>query len=197
MGTIKRCQVHAGDGSGLLVQMQLIGSSSRVEGLEATRYHQRMDYRANRKRNLQNLVQTKGGIRAFVQSVNARLVDEPEVSEKYIWQVLNEYQGAQDKSPRNLGDTVARRVERALELGDFWFDQDHSSTAPAAATAEGEEAPNAFPAFSRYLSALPPAVTPQVNALLQQVLLKSSEGKLSESDLALLISTVTQLSEKK
>ena len=47
------------------------------------------------------------------------------------------------------------------------------------------------------MSALPENISPQVQALIQQILRKSKDGKLSESSVALLISTVTQLSSDK
>jgi len=47
------------------------------------------------------------------------------------------------------------------------------------------------------MRALPENISPQVQALIQQILSKSKDGKLSEGSIALLISTVTQLSSDK
>lgn len=86
-----------------------------------------MDYRECRKENLRTLVKERGSIAALVKEMEdrLRLESEPPPSEKYIQQLLAGYQGERDKKPRDLGDKLARKIERSLGLPSFWMDSYH------------------------------------------------------------------------
>jgi hypothetical protein len=65
----------------------------------------------------------------------------------------------------------------------------------AAAASKPDLVLTGLPQIDQLLDKLPPELAPQVQALIAQIVTKSRSGKLSEGDLALLISTVTRLSE--
>ncbi len=91
-----------------------------------------------------------------------------------------------------------RRIEKAAELPVGWMDQDHAGIGMDAeycllAGSARPELEVIAPSSPETASGL----IPQARALVEQIITKSKENKLSEGDIALLISTVTRLSGDK
>ena len=136
-----------------------------------------------RAENLERLISERANGKA---SVFSSLVDkDPTLISR--WRPRN-------KNPKVISSETARKIEIALKIDSYWMDQDH--------TPPDSQALPVPLLLSEYrvadlMSALPENISPQVQALIQQILRKSKDGKLSENSLALLINTVTQLSSDK
>jgi len=70
--------------------------------------------RAARRENLELLIQQHGGIPTLSHKTG--------ISEKYLRQIKNNFQGPRDRKPRDLGDVAARRIESTLGLPEGWMD---------------------------------------------------------------------------
>ncbi|MCR2829083.1 hypothetical protein NR402_02100 [Acidithiobacillus ferrooxidans] len=93
---------------------------------------------------------------------------------------------------KNLGYQVG-----ALDRLDFEPTDAFRTGSVTPATPEARVVPSLPDRVADLMRALPENISPQVQALIQQILSKSKDGKLSEGSIALLISTVTQLSSDK
>jgi hypothetical protein len=81
-----------------------------------------------RRRRLEELCQREGGVKAVAGKVKAA---SPESDEKPIsWQSLDQIlkgvllppKADGTRTPRSLGDSTARQIEKAFDLGEGWFD---------------------------------------------------------------------------
>lgn len=61
-------------------------------------------------------------------SSNAEFARALGMSDAYMWQILG------DKKVRNIGSSIARRMERACNKPDGWLDTDHSAQSPVEKT---------------------------------------------------------------
>jgi transcriptional regulator with XRE-family HTH domain len=86
-----------------------------------------------------------------------------------------------------------RKIEKAAELPVGWMDQDHTGIDAEHRVLAGSEqkGPDVVALSSPEATS---GLIPQTRALVEQIITKSKENKLSEGDIALLISTVTRLS---
>lgn len=84
-----------------------------------------MDNKQIRRINLALLIDAAGGI--------GPLAARAQASEKYLWQILNHYQGPKDRNPREVGDPLARKLESGMGKPVGWMDSLHPSnkTTPA------------------------------------------------------------------
>lgn len=81
--------------------------------------------RAVRRENLDRLIERAGGI--------PELATKAGVSEKYLRQIRNGFQGPKDRKPRDIGDTLARKLEDAFSLPSGWMDERHPEPPPVLA----------------------------------------------------------------
>ena len=76
-----------------------------------------MDNRDIRLLNLKYAVHKIGG--------TAALAERADCSKKYLEQILQGFQGKNDKNPRKLGDPLAASIARVLGHEPYWMDQPH------------------------------------------------------------------------
>lgn len=76
-----------------------------------------MDNREIRYNNLLYVIRRAGGVAALASAIDR--------NEKYLRQIVNKFQGAKDKSPRKVGDDLARDVADWLGEEPYWMDQPH------------------------------------------------------------------------
>ncbi len=89
-------------------------SESLVPVGVARRYSDCMDVKLTRRRKLLSLIEQHGTTAALARAVG--------LSEKYLSQIVNEFQGARDRTPRQVGDRAARQIESALGFEHGWMD---------------------------------------------------------------------------
>lgn len=76
-----------------------------------------MDNREIRYNNLLYAIDRAGGVATLAAAI--------ERSEKYLRQIVNRFQGPKDKSPRKVGDDLAKDIAKWLNEEPFWMDQPH------------------------------------------------------------------------
>lgn len=76
-----------------------------------------MDNREIRLNNLRYAIRYFGG--------TGTLAEAADCSKKYLEQIVQGFQSGNDKNPRKLGDTVAKKIANALGKEPFWMDQPH------------------------------------------------------------------------
>lgn len=76
-----------------------------------------MDNREIRYNNLLYVIERAGGVAALAAAIGR--------SEKYLRQIVNKFQGAKDKSPRKVGDDLAKDIADWLKEEPYWMDQPH------------------------------------------------------------------------
>lgn len=81
-----------------------------------------MDIRATRKTNFDALIKEAGSIASLARRAGA--------SEKYLRHIFNGFQGPKDKTPRQVGDDLARKLEEGTGKPHGWMDQPHDNELP-------------------------------------------------------------------
>ena len=123
-----------------------------------------MDSKSIRKRNLAALIELYGSQHALAMAVDT----DP----AYISQIMSE------KSKANIGDTLARKIEKSLEKPHGWMDIDHnadtSSTARERLAAYG-------------------ALTPELEELLAVVKAAMNSGSITKESILSMISLLRSL----
>lgn len=110
------------------------GSETVIYPLVASCYAGSMDAKSIRRANLGHLIAQHGSAAEF-----ARKAD---ISAKYVYQIMTGFRGPKDLGPRQVGDRMARAIERALSLPHGWMDAPHRPGEPQA-----DAAPSAGPDF--------------------------------------------------
>ena len=110
-------------GNGHMVANRLpeCNSESLVYRTVATDYHSCMnlDVKQIRRANLDQMIKEAGSVPELSKKSGA--------SEKYLRQILNGFQGARDKTPRQVGDALARSLEEGMGKPYGWMDVDHTA----------------------------------------------------------------------
>lgn len=105
----------------------IVNSESPVCGRIAKRYPPGMTVRENRRANLQRLLQEVDGNKSRA----ARIAN---VSDKYLQQIVRGFQGPKDRTPRQVGDRLARQLERGFGKPVGWMDRPHDADQEAVET---------------------------------------------------------------
>lgn len=106
---------HAANSKANRYRVQDPGSDSQVTRPGRARYCSSVDIVTTRKLRLAQAEQEAGGI--------AQLAELAGLSEKYLRQIKQGFQGKKDRKPRSLGNSAARKIERALGKPFGWMDQ--------------------------------------------------------------------------
>lgn len=101
-----------------------------------------MDIRTIRRANFDRLVTEATSIAELARKTGA--------SEKYLSQIKTGFQGKRDKTPRQVGDSLARKLEAGMGKPNGWMDSIHSRDGKVEQTyptyAAAEPAGKVFPA---------------------------------------------------